>query len=202
MTLFSNPADQYSHRVRLVLAEKGVAVEIIDCDARTMPPELLEVNPSSSLPTLLDRELVLYQSSVVMEYLDERFPHPPLLPVYPVARATSRLMMHRIDNEWASRLDLLASGKAREAQATRARMELQESLQEAAEGFTDKGYFLGADEFSLVDCCVAPLLWRLQSVGIDLPDRPARSLKRYMQRLFDRDSFRASLSEIELEMRP
>lgn len=201
MTLFSNPSDQYSHRVRMVLAEKGVSVEILDCDAKTMPPELLEVNPSSSLPTLLDRELILYESAVIMEYLDERFPHPPLLPVYPVARATSRLMIHRIGTDWASKLDLLLSGKAREAQVTRTRTELQESLIEAAEGFSDKGYFLGSDEFSLVDCCAAPLLWRLDVAGVELPDRQTRSLKRYMQRLFDRDSFRASLSEIELEMR-
>ena len=114
MTFFSDPRDHYSHRVRMVLAEKGVAVEIVDADGRNLPEDVAELNPYQTLPTLLDRELVLYESTVIMEYLDERFPHPPLLPVYPVARAQSRRMMHRIRKDWCGRLDLLMAGKGRE----------------------------------------------------------------------------------------
>ena len=200
MTLFSNPADHYSHRVRLVLAEKGVSVDVIDCDEKTLPEDIIELNPGGSVPTLLDRDLVLYESTVIMEYLDERFPHPPLLPVYPVARATSRLMMFRIREDWCSKIDVLLSGKGREAVITKARRELTESLIAVAPIFGEKPFFM-SEEFTLVDCCVAPILWRLQLLGIDLPERPTRPLTRYMQRLFDRDAFRASLTEAELEMR-
>ena len=100
MSLFSCMQDIYSHQVRIVLAEKGVNVEIHPVETDNLPEDLLDVNPYGSVPTLIDRELVLYQARIIMEYLDERFPHPPLLPVYPVARAESRKMMHRIDNDW------------------------------------------------------------------------------------------------------
>lgn len=200
MTLYSNPHDHYSHRVRLVLAEKGVAVDVIDCDEKTVPDDIQQANPYNSLPTLLDRDLVLYESTVIMEYLDERFPHPPLLPVYPVARAQSRLMMFRLREEWCGNVDLLLSGKGREAAITKARRELIESLISLAPIFNEKPFFM-SDEFTLVDCCVAPILWRLKVLGINLPERASRPLTRYMQRLFDRDAFRASLSEAELEMR-
>jgi RNA polymerase-associated protein len=200
MTLFSDPRDHYSHRVRLVLAEKGVSVDVVDCDDKRLPEDILGVNPYSSLPTLLDRDLVLYESTVIMEYLDERFPHPPLLPVYPVARATSRLMMYRVREDWCTKVDLLLSGKGREAAVTKARKELIESLISLAPIFNEKPFFM-SEEFTLVDCCVAPILWRLKLLGINLPERASRPLTRYMQRLFDRDAFRASLSEAELEMR-
>ena len=200
MTLFSNPHDHYSHRARLVLAEKGVAVDVVDCDDKSLPEEILSVNPYSSLPTLLDRDLVLYESTVIMEYLDERFPHPPLLPVYPVARATSRLLMFRVREDWCSKVDLLLSGKGREAAVTKARREFVESLINLAPIFNEKPFFM-SEEFTLVDCCVAPILWRLKLLGINLPERASRPLTRYMQRVFDRDAFRASLSEAELEMR-
>ncbi len=200
MTLFSNPLDQYSHRVRMVLAEKGVSVDVVDCDEKTLPEEVTDLNPYNSLPTLLDRELVLYQSTVVMEYLDERFPHPPLLPVYPVARANSRLMMHRIDNDWCVKVDALLSGKGREAVLEKHRADLRESLLGIAPIFNEKPFFM-SDEFTLVDCCVSPILWRLDLLELDLPERQTRSMKKYMQRIFDRNSFRASLSELEVEMR-
>ena len=100
MTFFSDPTDHMSHRVRIVLAEKGVTVDIVDCDPDDIPEEVSEINPYNNLPTLLDRDLVLYEPNIMMEYLDERFPHPPLLPVYPVARANARMFLHRIENEW------------------------------------------------------------------------------------------------------
>lgn len=107
LACYSDPADHYSHRVRIVLAEKGVSAEIIYVEAGRQPPKLIEVNPYGSLPTLVDRDLALWESTVVMEYLDERYPHPPLLPVYPVARANSRLLIHRIQRDWCGLVDLI-----------------------------------------------------------------------------------------------
>lgn len=200
MTFFSDASDQYSHRVRMVLAEKGVAVDIVDVDPSNKPEDLAEINPYNSLPTLLDRDLVLYEANVIMEYLDERFPHPPLLPVYPVQRALSRLWITRVENEWSGKLDLLMAGKGRETVLTRAKSELRESIVSIAPIFSEKPYFMN-DDFTLVDCCVAPILWRLKAVDISLPEKSTRPLQKYMQTIFDRDSFRTSLTETELEMR-
>ena len=199
MTLFSDARDHYSHRVRMVLAEKGVTVDIVDVDPSKKPEDLAEINPYNSLPTLLDRDLVLYEANVIMEYLDERFPHPPLLPVYPVQRALSRLWISRVEKEWSTKLDILMAGKGRETVITKARKELRESIIAIAPIFGEKPYFMN-DEFSLVDCCVAPILWRLKEVGITLPDKSTRPLQKYMQTMFDREAFRASLTEAELEM--
>lgn len=199
MTFFSDPRDHYCHRVRMVLAEKGVTVDIVDVDPSRKPEDLAEINPYNSLPTLLDRDLVLYEANVIMEYLDERFPHPPLLPVYPVQRALSRLWITRVEKEWSGRLDILMAGKGRETTITKARKELRESIISIAPIFSEKPFFMN-EEFTLVDCCVAPILWRLKYVGINLPERSTRPLQRYMQVIFERSSFRESLSEAELEM--
>ena len=200
MTFFSDGTDHYSHRVRMVLAEKGVTVDTVEVDGNNKPEELLELNPYGAVPTLLDRDLVLYESMVIMEYLDERFPHPPLLPVYPVARALSRLWMHRIQRDWCAHLDLLMVGKGREAVLTKARKSLRESLMAVSPIFAEKPFFM-SDEFTLADCCVAPILWRLPKVGIALPEKQCRPLLKYAERLFERDGFQASLSEVEREMR-
>jgi len=200
MTFFSDGTDHYSHRVRMVLAEKGVTVDTVEVDSNNKPEELLELNPYGAVPTLLDRELVLYESMVIMEYLDERFPHPPLLPVYPVARALSRLWMHRIQRDWCAHLDLLMVGKGRETVLTKARKSLRESLMAVSPIFAEKPFFM-SDEFTLADCCVAPILWRLPKVGIALPEKQCRPLLKYAERLFERDGFQASLSEVEREMR-
>ena len=199
MTFFSDARDHYSHRVRMVLAEKGVAVEIVDVDPNRKPEDLADINPYNSLPTLLDRDLVLYEANVIMEYLDERFPHPPLLPVYPVQRALSRLWITRVEKEWSGRLDVLMAGKGRETVITKARKELRESIISIAPIFSEKPFFMNED-FTLVDCCVVPILWRLKYVGISLPERSTRPLQKYMQMIFERESFRESLSETELEM--
>ena len=200
MTLFSDPRDHYSHRVRMVLAEKGVTVEIIDVVSGKEPEDLAEINPYNTLPTLADRDLALYEANVIMEYLDERFPHPPLLPVYPVQRALSRLWITRVEKEWSSRLDILMAGKGRETVISKARKELRESIIAIAPIFAEKPYFMN-DEFSLVDCCVAPILWRLKEVDVTLPEKSTRALHKYMQAMFERDSFQASLTETEVEMR-
>ena len=200
MTFYSDGADHYSHRVRIVLAEKGVAVDVIDCHVDDLPEDLAGLNPYNSLPTLLDRDLVLYEPNVMMEYLDERFPHPPLLPVYPVARAESRLYMHRIQKDWCKHVDVLVSVKSTDNEVEAARKDLRDSLVAISPIFAEKPYFM-SEEFTLVDCCLAPLLWRLPYLGVDLPEAQCKSLYEYMGRLFERESFRESLSEAEREMR-
>lgn len=200
MTFFSDARDHYSHRVRIVLAEKGVSVDLVDVDGNNKPQELADLNPYNSLPTLVDRDLSLYESKVIMEYLDERFPHPPLLPVYPVARAQSRLWMYRLERDWAPLVDkILVIDDAQEL-AT-ARKDLKDSLLTIAPIFAEMPYFM-SEEFTIVDCCLGPILWRLQLLGIELPNtRQAEPLKEYMERLFKRDSFVQSLTEFEVEMR-
>jgi RNA polymerase-associated protein len=199
MTFFSNSVNHLSHRVRIVLAEKGVTVDIVDVDADNKPEDLADLNPYNSLPTLVDRDLVLYEANVMIEYLDERFPHPPLLPVYPVARAESRLYMYRIERDWCRLADaILISDNAQDVK--QAQQELCDSLIATAPIFAAKNFFM-SDEFTLVDCCIAPILWRLPQLGIDIPKQRAASMLGYMERLFERDSFQQSLSEKEREMR-
>jgi len=199
MTFYSDPTCHYSHRVRIVLAEKGVTVDIVDVDSLAVPEEVLTINPYGTLPTLIDRELALYETKVMMEYLDERFPHPPLLPVYPVARALSRQFIHRIEKDCSSQVDIIISSS--DIQVTEnARKELQDSLISLAPIFADLPYFM-SEYFTIVDCCLGPILWRLKILGIEIPDnRQTKPLHEYMQRLFDRESFQESLSEIEREM--
>ena len=199
MTLFSKPNDPWSHRTRLVLAEKGIGIDIVDVDDGNLPEDLLDLNPYNSVPTLVDRDLVLYDSRVIMEYLDERFPHPPLMPVDPVTRAQFRLALYRIEKDWYSLADdILAAGDRKPpGRSSRA---LEESVLSSVDIFAAKTFFL-SDEFSLVDCTIAPILWRLPILGIALPPQ-ARPIQRYMDEVFSRPSFQGSLTELEQEMRP
>ena len=199
MIFYSDGYDHYSQRVRLVLAEKGVAVEILDVEPGNIPEDLADLNPYNSLPTLVDRDLALYESTVIMEYLDERFPHPPLLPVYPVARAQSRLYVYRIQRDWCGFVDTIIAGRSKDTVIDKARKELRESLVTIAPIFNEKPFFM-SDEFTLVDCCVAPILWRLPVLGIEVPPKHGKPILDYMDRIFERDSFQASLSEAELDM--
>jgi RNA polymerase-associated protein len=200
MTFFSDSTSHYSHRVRIVLAEKGVTVDMIEADAAHPPAELADLNPYNSLPTLVDRDLVLYESKVMMEYLDERFPHPPLLPVYPVARAESRLYIHRIEKDWCSLVDAILHTRSDNV-VKKSTKELRESILGIAPIFLEKPFFM-SDEFTLVDCCIAPILWRLPSLGIEIRStKQSKPLLAYMDALFSRDSFQDSLSEQEREMR-
>jgi RNA polymerase-associated protein len=196
MTLFSDASCPQSHRVRMVLAEKGITVEIVNIDPGDLPEDLIDLNPYQSVPTLVDRELVLYDPQVIMEYLDERFPHPPLMPVDPVSRARSRLALYRIEKDWYSLLGDFDKG---EKAAAKARKTLRDSLAASAEVFSAKPFFL-SDEFSLVDASIAPILWRLNQYRIDLPPQ-AKPVLQYAARLFKRESFKASLTEAEKEMR-
>lgn len=194
MSLYSDADDVYSHQVRIVLAEKGVNVEVLPAREGEANDDLLALNPYGTVPTLLDRDLVLYEARIIMEYLDERFPHPPLLPVYPVARAEARKMLYRIEQDWYS---LLSAIKA-DVNAEQARKDLADSLFSLDPVF-DKPYFL-SEEFSLLDCALAPLLWRLPQLNIEVPAN-AKLLQAYMQRLFKRDAFQSSLSETERQLR-
>jgi len=199
MLLYSGNSDVYSHRVRIALAEKGVVYEVVQITSqeKTKTEDLLELNPYGTIPTLVDRDLALYDTNIIMEYLDERFPHPPLLPVYPVARARLRLMIHRIDKEWGPLIRKLEQGKSNEIKA--AAKELRAYLFQLMPLFSSATYFL-SDEFTLVDCCLAPILWRLPIWGIELGN-DAKAITRYAERLFKRDAFQISLTEIEKEMR-
>ena len=200
MVFFSDPGSHYSHRVRIVLAEKGVTVDLVESDSAHPPAELADINPYNSLPTLVDRDLVLYDSHVMMEYLDERFPHPPLLPVYPVARAESRLFMRRIERDWCTLMDSIQNSRSDNV-VKKATKELRESILGIAPIFAEKPFFMN-EEFTLVDCCIAPILWRLPSLGVDIrPSKQSRPLLAYMDSLFERGSFQQSLSEQEREMR-
>lgn len=196
MILYSDPLSPLCHRVRMVLAEKGIAVDVVDVDAGDLPDEVLEFNPYGTVPTLVDRDLRLYESRIIMEYLDERFPHPPLLPVDPVSRANARLFMYRVDRDWYAMMSRIFTGSPDEQE--QARTELRQSLITMAPVFAAHPFFM-SDEFSLVDCCVAPLLWRLPALQIELPEQ-AKSVRNYMTRIFAWEAFRGSLTEAEREL--
>lgn len=198
MTLYSGRDDLFSHQTRIVLAEKGVSYEVSFIDDGNIPEDLQQLNPyPDNVPTLVDRELVLYNSRIIIEYLDERFPHPPLMPVYPVNRGHSRLMMYRLERDWYALADTILNGTKKEAE--QARQELRESILSLAPAFADKPYFM-SEEFTLLDCYLVPLLWRLPIYGIELSGAGAKDIQNYMLRLFERESFQDSLTEIEREM--
>jgi RNA polymerase-associated protein len=161
---------------------------------------LLDLNPYHSVPTLVDRDLVLYDSRVIIEYLDERFPHPPLMPVDPVTRAQFRLALYRIEKDWYALAAEIEEAKDRKT-ANRSRKILRESIMASAEVFRAKPYFI-SDEFSLVDCTIAPILWRLPHYEIDLSAAEAKPIAQYAEAMFERPSFRASLTELESELGP
>ena len=197
MTLFSRPTDIHSHRTRLVLAEKNINIEIANVPGPELPEDLMDLNPYHTVPTLVDRDLTLYDSRVIIEYLDERFPHPPLMPVDPVTRAQFRLALFRIEKDWyalAEEADV-TDGKL----SAKSRKMLRESILQSNDLFAAKPYFL-SEEFSLVDCTIAPVLWRLPLYGIELGPE-AEPIEEYMKRVFERRSFQQSLTELEHEMR-
>lgn len=196
MSLYSNHDDIYSHQVRIVLAEKGVNVDITPINSDTATDDLLAINPYGSMPTLIDRDLVLYEPRIIMEYLDERFPHPPLLPVYPVARAETRKMMYRIEQDWYGLANRIQTKSEPNPEAQNL---LSESLLAIEAVFADKMFFL-SEEFSLLDCVLAPLLWRLPALGVSIPES-ATGIMQYMERLFKRDSFESSLTDAERQLR-
>lgn len=196
MTLYSSPTGIFCHRARLVLAEKEISAEIVYVNPADPPDDFIELNPHGNLPSMVDRDLILYNSRIIMEYLDERFPHPPLHPMDPVSRAKSRVIVYRLEKDWYSLLDDISH--ANDKKAAKSKKMLRESLAAAASIFAAKPYFM-CDEFSLIDCALAPLLWRLPGVGIELSKQSA-SVRAYASRVFGRSSFRQSLSEQESDL--
>jgi RNA polymerase-associated protein len=185
-----------SHAARFVLQEKAIVSDIEYYDPNEPPADLLELNPTGTSPTLIERDLVLYDSRIIMEYLDERFPHPPLHQMDPVSRATARMLIKRIDQDWYQLLDeIITSGEKKSAKAKKM---LRESILSSAPIFAAKPFFM-SDEFSLIDCAIAPLLWRLPNIGIDV-STPNEVINNYAQRIFSRPAFKRSLSEAEKEM--
>ena len=197
MSLYSDPTGPASHAVRFVLAEKAINVEIHHVTAENRPEDLNDLNPYNTILTLVDRDLVLYETQIIMEYLDERFPHPPLMPVDPVSRANNRLYRYRMQRDFYALLDDVEHGGREDANA--ARRSLRDHLSAIAPIFSQKPYFM-ADEYSLADCFFAPILWRLPAYGVRFPAR-AGALRKFADRLFDREAFVQSLTEAEQELR-
>ena len=197
MNLYTTASSIECHRTRIVLNEKDIVHEVILVDPKKLPEDLIDLNPYGSLPTLVDRELVLYNSRVIMEYLEERFPHPPLMPVGPVLRAQTRLALFQVEHDWYPLVDIIET-KGEKA-AAKAKKDLAESIASVAEIFSAMPFFLSED-YTLVDASVAPILWRLRHYGIELP-KEANAVNAYAERLFDREGFILSLTEAERELR-
>ncbi|MCK4843111.1 MAG: glutathione S-transferase N-terminal domain-containing protein [Methylococcales bacterium] len=198
MTLFTSSTCALSHCVRLVIHEKGIIADIEFFEPTDPPEDLIELNPTGISPTLIERDLVLYDSRIIMEYLDERFPHPPLHQMDPVSRANARMIIKRIDQDWYHLLDeIINSGEKKSA---RAKKMLRESLIAATPVFESQAFFM-SEEYSLIDCVMAPFLWRLPSLGIDI-NSLSPAITAYANRLFSREAFEESLSEAEKEMAP
>lgn len=197
MVLYSDTTSPIGHSVRIVLAEKDINVEINYVSDEQRPEELNDLNPYNTLLTLIDRDLVLYDAQIIMEYLDERFPHPPLMPVDPVSRASNRQLRYRVINDLYSLLDDIEGED--EGAATNARKSLKDNLTAIAPAFAQKPYFM-SEEYTLIDCLLAPLLWRIERFGIKLP-ASAKVLGQYADNLFAREAFKISMSDIERDMR-
>ena len=197
MALYSASENVDCHRVRFVLAEKGINVEIVNVDENpSAAADLAEINPYNETPTLVDRDLLLYDAGVISDYLDERYPHPPLMPVDPVSRAQLRLVHHRIIRDWFPLAREIVNATPRKAE--KPRKQLKESIIAANDLFKMGDHMLG-DELSLVDCTLGPLFWRLPAYGIQL-GKPGRAVQAYIQRIISRPSFKASLTMAEREL--
>ena len=197
MTLYSDPNSAQSHRVRIVLGEKDLVFNVEDVVHGQNNEDLIALNPNNTTPTFVDRNLVLYESRVIMEYLDERFPHPPLMPVDPVIRAKTRMVLHYIEKDLYGLLDDLKSSGEKKSRS--AKQKLKDNLMLSLDFIQGKKFFL-SDDFSIIDCSMAPILWRLPEFGIDLP-KSAKPILKYADRLFQRNSFIENLSEQEEDIR-
>ena len=197
LALYSTADDIQCHRTRLVLAAKGVSYERVIVDPSKPPEDLLDLNPYGSTPTLVDRDLTLYGTSVVCEYLDERYPHPPLMPIDPLSRARLRLASLRIELDWLPEVHTIRAG-GRPADAARKR--LREHLLTSLPLFKASKFFLNP-EMSLADCLVAPVVWRLPWLGVDL-GREGKPILDYGERLFHSQGFARSMTAEEKAMRP
>ena len=197
MRLYSGTTCPFSHRCRIVLYEKGMDFEIIDVDLFNKPEDLAVMNPYNQVPVLVDRDLILYESNIINEYIDDRFPHPQLMPADPVMRARARLFLFRFEQEMFSYLDAIEKGTQK--QADKGRTVIRDSLTQIAPVFQRQKFMLG-DEYTMLDVAIAPLLWRLDHYGIQMP-KQAAPLMKYAERLFSRPAFIESLTPSEKVMR-
>ena len=200
MVLFQNEMGHRSQKIRMVLSEKGIACDFESLNPDNLPTEILEVNPAGSLPLLIDRELSLYHSGLIVEYLDERFPHPPLLPVYPVARAQTRLILHRIEADWCEPMDIIEEESASKNEKTKNKKILEKNLSNSLSLFNNQNFFR-SDELTVLDTVIMPILFRLSFYGIKLPsNKAAKPLNEYLERMREHKSFADSISESEKEL--
>jgi stringent starvation protein A len=197
MTLYSGTTDPFSQRCRIVLFEKGMDFQVIDVDMFNKPEDLAVVNPYNKVPVLVERDLVLYEANIINEYIDERFPHPQLMPADPVMRARARLFLHRFENELFCHIDAIEH--AAQKTADKARHSVRDNLTQIAPVFAKQKYMLG-DEFSMLDVAIAPLLWRLDHYSIQL-DKDAAPLMKYAERLFSRPAYIEAMTPAEKAMR-
>ena len=197
MTLYSGTTCPFSQRCRIVLYEKGMDFQIIDVDLYNKPEDLAVMNPYNRTPVLVERELILYESNIINEYIDDRFPHPQLMPADPVMRARARLFLFRFENELFSNVDAIEGGTQK--QAEKARQIIRDNLTQIAPVFVKQKYMLG-EEFSMLDVAIAPLLWRLDHYQVQLNKQSAPLLK-YAERLFSRQAFIDSMTASEKAMR-
>ena len=197
MTLYSGTTCPFSQRCRNVLYEKGMDFQIVDVDLHNKPEDLAVMNPYNQVPVLVERDLILYESNIINEYIDDRFPHPQLMPADPVMRARARLFLFRFENEMFTHVETLEKGNQRSGD--KARAAIRDNLAQIAPVFTKQKYMLG-DEFSMLDVAIVPLLWRLDYYDIQLP-KQAAPLMKYAERLFSRPAFIDSLTASEKVMR-
>ncbi|MCK6407645.1 glutathione S-transferase N-terminal domain-containing protein [Thauera sp.] len=196
MNLYSGTTDPFSHRCRIVLFEKGMDFEVIDVDLYNKPEDIAIINPYNRVPVLVDRDLVLYEANIINEYIDERFPHPQLMPPDPIMRARARQLLHTFEQELFTHLEAL---EAAQKGIDKVRTHVRDHLTQLAPVFTKQKYMLG-DEFSMLDVAIAPLLWRLEHYGIELP-KAAAPLMKYAERIFSRQGFIDALTPSEKVMR-
>jgi RNA polymerase-associated protein len=197
MTLYSGTTCPFSQRCRIVLYEKGMDFQITDVDLFNKPEDLAVMNPYNRVPVLVERDLVLYESNIINEYIDDRFPHPQLMPADPVMRARARLFLYRFENELFCHIDTLEKGNAKTVE--KARQIIRDNLTVIAPVFTKQKYMLG-EEFSMLDVAIAPLLWRLDHYAIEMP-KTAAPLMKYAERIFSRPAYIEALTPSEKVMR-
>lgn len=197
MNLYSGTTDPFSHRCRIVLYEKGMDFQVIDVDLFSKPEDIAVINPYNRVPVLVDRDLVLYESNIINEYIDERFPHPQLMPPDPIMRARARQLLHSLEHELFSHIDALE--KNQKGVVDKARVHVRDQLIQLAPMFTKQKFMLG-DEFSMLDVAIAPLLWRLEHYSIELPKSVA-AIQKYAERIFSRQGFIDALTPSERAMR-
>ncbi|MEW9898851.1 glutathione S-transferase N-terminal domain-containing protein [Chitinivorax sp. PXF-14] len=199
MTLYSGTTCPFSHRCRIVLFEKGMDFQINDVDIHNKPEDLAIMNPYNEVPVLIERDLILHEANIINEYIDERFPHPQLMPADPIMRARARLFLHRFEQELFGYVRVLENGGSSKKDQEKARKAISDNLSQIAPVFSKQKYMLG-DEFSMLDVAVAPLLWRLEHYGIEF-GKPNPHLLKYAERLFSRQAFIDSLTPAEKAMR-